>query len=303
MFSLIAPLVLLSPAHAGAVASHFESDGKEKNHWNAGAALDGKLETAWSLPSDSENRGESITLDVPRGEVEKIGLVAGWDKTEKTFKDYPRIKQLRVDVISVNNDQSEVQVGSQTVEVADKQGWQYVALKDKVTIGSPDSFFGGKVRLTVLDVYPGADFPNLRVSEVAVFMAEINATPTLSIDSGTTTGDDMAITDNAPKTLWVGTPGATMTVTPAGWAVSSIGFQGDKSKGRAKTVKVTVGEGGPEQTFTLADKPDLQWITLAPTNGVVGTSLDSLHITIVDSYGADVGLQEIKFKATSFDSI
>jgi len=66
---------------------------------------------------------------------------------------------------------------------------------------------------------------------------------------------------------------------------------------------VTVGEGGPEQTFTLADKPDLQWITLAPTNGVVGTSLDSLHVTIVDSYGADVGLQEIKFKATSFDSI
>jgi hypothetical protein len=304
MFSLLAPLVLVSTsAHAGAVASHFQPENKKgTNYWNAGAAIDGKFETAWSLPGDTVNRGESITIDVPKGDVEKIGIVAGWDKDEDSFKDYPRVKQLRVDVYTIDNDQAEKQVASETLDIADKRGWQVLALKTKATVGT-DSFFGGKVKLSIVDIYDGEDYPNLRVSEVAVYLAEMAATPTLKIDSGTTTGDETALTDNNAKTLWVGTPGATFTVSPMGWAISSIGFQGDKTKGRAKTVKVKVGDAGPEQTFTLNDKPDLQWISLAPFNGVVGSTIDDVQITVVDSYGADVGLQELKFKATSFEPL
>ena len=301
MFSLLAPLVLSGTAHAGAVATHFQPENKKgANYWNAGSAIDGKMETAWSLPGDTNNRGESITIDIPKGSVEKIGIVAGWDKDESSFKDYPRVKQLRVDIYTVDNDQAEKQVGTETLDVKEQRGWQQLALKAKVKVGD-DSFFGGKVKLTIVDIYDGEDFPNLRVSEMAIYMGEIDASPTVTVDSGTTTGDELAMTDNSPKTLWVGTPGAALTVAPAGYAISSIGFQGDKGKGRAKTIKIKVGDAGSEQTFTLNDKPDLQWITLAPFNGTVGSTIDDVKITIVDSYGADVGLQELKFKATAYE--
>ena len=102
--------------------------------------------------------------------------------------------------------------------------------------------------------------------------------------------------------MWVGAPGALITVDPKGWGVSSIGFQGDKGKGRVKTVTVQVGERAV-QTFTLADKADLQWITVSAFNGYVGSTIDNLKVTLVDSYGADVGLQELKFKATAYEPL
>lgn len=296
MVALLAVLTLNS-AFAGAKASAFQPENKKgTNYWNAGAAIDGKPETCWSLPGESANRGEWISLEVPKGTVEKIGVVAGWDKDEASFKDYPRVKQLRVDVYTLDNDQSEKLVSSENIDVKDERGLQIISLKTAAKVGD-DSFFGGKVKLSVVDIYPGDDFPNLRVSEVAVYLAEMDAHPEVA---GL---DAEAVSDGNAKTLWTGAAGTELDVAPKGWAISSIGFQGDKGKGRAKTVKVKVGDAGPEQTFTLNDKPDLQWIRLAPFNGYVGSTIDNVKVTLVDSYGADIGLQELKFKATHFEPL
>jgi hypothetical protein len=289
-------LLVAEPASAGAKASAFQPENKKgTNYWNAGSAIDGKPETAWSVPGESPNRGEWILIDVPKGSVEKIGIDPGWDRDADTFADYPRVKQLRVDVYTIDNDSVDQLVGTETIEVADKAGMQVVALKSKYQVGV-DSFFGGRVKLSVTDIYEGRDFPNLRVSELAIFLAEQPATPTIkNVDPG-------ALTDGNAKTVWKGAAGATFEIDPVGWAISSIGFQGDKGAGRAKTVKVVVGDRA-EQTFTLADKPDLQWIALAPFNGYVGSSIDGVTVTIVDSYGADVGLQELKFQATHYEPL
>ncbi len=296
MFVLVA-LLSVNSAFAGAKASSFQAENKKgANTWNAGSAIDGKAETAWSLPGESVNRGEWISLEIPKGTVEKVGIVCGWDKDEDSFKDYPRVKQLRIDVYTLDNDQAEKQVGSETIDVPDSRGLQVIPLKTKVKVGD-DSFFGGKVKLSVVDIYPGEDFPNLRVSEVAVYLGEMDATPeVLGIDA-------TAVTDGNVKTLLTVASGTEFQLNPKGWAISSIGFQGDKGKARAKTVKVKVGDAGPEQTFTLADKPDMQWITLAPFNGYVGSTIDNAVITLVDSYGADVNFQELKFKATHFEPL
>lgn len=296
MVALLAVLVL-NPAFAGAKASSFQPENKKgTNYWNAGAAIDGKPDTCWSLPGESPNRGEWISLEVPKGTVEKIGVDPGWDKDDSSFKDYPRVKQLRVDVFTIDNDQAEKLVSSETLEVNDARGLQIIPLKTPAKVGE-DSFFGGKVKLSIVDIYPGDDYPNLRVSEVAVYMGEMEAHPEVTVL------DQAALTDNNAKTLWTGAAGTEFELVPKGWAVSSIGFQGDKGKGRAKTVKVKVGDAGPEQTFTLADKPDLQWITLSPFNGYVGSTIDNVKVTLVDSYGADIGLQELKFKATHFEPL
>ena len=57
------------------------------NFYNAQAALDGKPDTCWMLPGESENVGEHIIIDIPRIEVDKIGLVVGFAKAEGTFLD------------------------------------------------------------------------------------------------------------------------------------------------------------------------------------------------------------------------
>ncbi len=288
-------LLFAQPAFAGAKASAFQKESKlGVNYWNAGSAIDGKPESAWSVPGESANKGEWLLIDVPKGEVERIGIVAGWDRDADTFADFPRVKQLRVDVYTLDNESVDQLVGTETIDVADKRGMQSIPLKGKFRIGD-DSFFGGRVKLTVLDVYEGMDYPNLRVSEVAVYLAEMDAKPTLNVEAP-------ELSDGSPKTLWKGAAGASFDVNPQGWAVSSIGFQGDKGAGRAKTVTVKVGDR-PEQSFTLNDKPDLQWITLAPHLGYVGSTIDTVTLTLVDSYGADIGLQELKFKATHFESL
>lgn len=294
--------LLCPPAEAGAKASAFKSESKKgTNYWNAGSAIDGKMETAWMVPGESDNRGEWIELDVPKGEVDKIAIVAGWDKDEESFKDYPRVKKLRVDIFSVATGDEPTQVGTATVDVADTRGWQTIDLPD-TKVGS--EFFGGKVRLTVLEIADGDDFPNLGVSEVAVYLKEFDAQPKISGVSASVAGGADTLGDANPKTLWTGAAGAEITVSPSGFAVSSVGILGDKAHGRAKTVKLTVGN--VSSTATLADKPDIQWVTGPAFNGYVGSSIDDVVITIVDVYPSatnDVAIADLKFKAAYFESL
>ncbi|MBM4391774.1 MAG: hypothetical protein FJ090_11685 [Deltaproteobacteria bacterium] len=295
---LLAVALIASPALAGAKASNFRKESKQSaNYWNAGSAIDGKLETAWMLPGETANRGEWIEIDVPRGEIDKIGLVAGWDKDEESFKDYPRVKQVRVDVYTLDNDQTPLQVGTANLDVADQRGWQVLDIPD-VKVGE-DSFFGGKVRISVVDIYEGDDFPNLGVSEACVYLKEFDAAPKVIAPAGID-----ALFDNNAKTLWTGAAGAEFTVTPGGFAISSVGFVGDKGHGRAKTVKLTAGNMVVEAT--LADKPDAQWVSLKPFNGYVGSTIDDVVITVVDVHPSatnDLALQELKFKASYFEGI
>ncbi len=297
---LIALSLAVPDAVAGAKASSFQKETRlGTNYWNAGSAIDGKVETGWLLPGDSNNRGEWIEIDVPKGEVDKIGLVAGFDKDEETFADHARVKQLRVDVFSIDNEQVAKQVGSATVDVADQRGWQVIDIPD-VKVGD-DGFFGGKVRLSVVDIYEGQDYPNLGMSEVCVYLKEFDATPKITALS---TGTADVLTDGNPKTLWTGAAGAEFTVAPSGFAVSSVGFVGDKAQGRAKTVKFTVGNITTEAT--LLDQPDLQWVSLLPFNGYVGSSIDDVVVTVVDVYpsaAGNVALQEMKFRASYFEGL
>jgi hypothetical protein len=296
---ILALSLLADDSFAGAKASAFAKESKKgTNYWNAGSAIDGKMETAWMVPGESPNRGEWIELDVPKGEVDKIGIVAGWDKDEESFKDYPRIAKVRVDIFSVSTGDDPTQVGTATVDVVDQRGWQIIDIPD-TKVGS--EFFGGKVRITVLEVAEGEDFPNLGVSEVCVFLKEFDAQPKIA---AATSGDITMLSDANPKTLWTGAAGAEITVTPGGFAVSSVGFSGDKAHGRAKTVKLTVGN--VSATATLADKPDLQWVGVPASGGYVGSSIDDVVITVVDVYPSaanDLVIADLKFKASYFESL
>ena len=305
MRSLI-PLLLLLPtvAWAGGRASAFQKDNKNgTNYWNANSALDGKLETAWMVPGESANKGEWLEIDIPQGEVDKLSIVSGYAKTDKTFKDYPRIKKARVDIYALDDDQNANQVGSSTIDLADQMAMQTIDLTDaKVAAG----LFGGRVRITVLEVYEGEDYPNLGVSEVVVQMKEFDAkVKVASIDDDADPAKSAAMLDEDPKTFSKLAAGTTLSLTTPGFGVSSINFVPVKDYSRPKTVEITVGS--VTTTTVLPEKaPDGGWALFPAFNGYTGGALGVITVKIVDTWpakNAEIGGDELKARATNFEAL
>lgn len=297
---LFAVLLIPAVALAGAKVSAFQKETKRgANFYSGGSAIDGKPETAWMVPGESPNRGEWIELDVPGGEVDKLQMIIGNARDDESFKDYARVKQVRVDLFTQDDDQNMKQVGTATVNFEDKPGVQTVDLPDTKVGGD---LFGGKVKVSIMDIYPGADYPNLAISEIAVQMKEYDVAPKLSAVSGESAGHakDGAL-DEDPKTFWA-LPAAEASFTLDGTSsgVSSVGFIGLKDYARPKTVQITVN--GLVQTTVLPDKLDVQWATVAPFNGYTGGAFGDVEVKIIDTYpgkNPDIGIAGLKVRATN----
>ncbi|MDP2317688.1 MAG: discoidin domain-containing protein [Pseudomonadota bacterium] len=304
MRKLLLLALLPTLAWAGAKGSSTEKGGKlGANYWSAASAIDGKIETAWMVPGESPNRGEWIEIDIPRGEVDKIAIYPGFGKSDETYADYPRVKQMRVDIFALDDDQVAKQVGSTTIEVPDKREWQTFDLTDaKIDAG----LFGGRVRISVMDIHEGQDYPNLGVSEVLVHMKEFDAKVKVTAlnDGDAAPAADML--DENPKTAakLAGTA-ATMTLESSGFGISSIGFAPMKDYARPKTVEITAGN----QTVTtvLPDKAtDVQWATVPGFNGYTGGAFGAIEVKILDVYPGklpEIGVAELKARATNFEAI
>ncbi len=305
MRTLLLFVLLPSVALAGARGSAFQKESKQgANFWAPSSAIDGKLETAWMVPGESANRGEWIEIDIPQGEVDKIRIFPGFAKSEETFADYPRVKQLRVDVYALDDDQKAAQVGSSTIDIADKREWQTIELPDaQVAAG----LFGGRVRLSVVDIHEGEDYPNLAMSEVLVQMKEFDAKVKISAVNEAPTPTDELLDEN-PKTAWLA-PGASFTLSldSSGFGLSSIGLlPGGKDFARPKTVEITAS--GITRKTELADKPtEVGWAEVPGFNGYTGGAFGGVEVKVLDVWpGAksqDVKIAEMKTKATNFESL
>lgn len=303
----LAVLGLPAAAWAGAKASAFQKESRMgANTWAAASAIDGRLETAWMVPGESDNKGEWIEIDLPRGDVDAITVFPGYGKSDETFTDYPRLKKLRVDVFALDDQQNAKQVGTATLDVADKREVQTFDLPD-AKIG--EGLFGGKIKITVLEIYDGEDFPNLALSEVMVTMKEFDAQGVQVTEiSGEDLGHEraMALDANA-KTFW-STAGTTveMTLTSNGYGLSSIGFQAaSKDYSRPKTVEVTCQ--GLTTTTVLPDSLTApQYAAVPGFNGYTGGAFGDVKVKIVDVYPGPknaIGVSEIKPRATNYEAI
>ncbi len=307
--TLTASLVLLSlipSAQAGAVVSSFKASGRSGlNEYNAQAAIDGNLATAWQLPGESSNIGEHLTLDVPKSVLDKVGMVIGWQESEKKFSDYSRIKTIKIEAEAYDENNELQPAGTATATFEDKMGWQVVDIDD-ITIGT--DFFGGKVKITVTEVYPGKDYANLAVSEVLLHMAE-QFSPTLKITS--VSGEDGTnvqanLVDANDKTFWVAdSQGASLTVEAEGYSLSRIGMKAvSKEYDRAKKVKVSVK--GRSEEFELADTLNLEWLYIPAVIGFTGSAWGEVTIEVLETYPGTkypgkLGLRTLEAKATAFD--
>ena len=180
MKKLIPWIAVLLPtaAFAGATASAFKKDSRTAaNHWNANAAIDGNLETAWMVPGESANRGEWIMIDVPKGTVDKIGIFPGFGKNDESFSDYGRVKSMKVDVLCCADSPQMTTTATAHFEIEDKAEYQVIDIDD-LAVGN--ELFGGKVKIWIVDLYDGVDFPNVAISEIQVILTESDAAASFS---------------------------------------------------------------------------------------------------------------------------
>lgn len=298
-------VLLPAAALAGATASSFKKETRlGANYWNGQSAVDGKLETAWMVPGESTNLGEWIQVDVPRGTVDKLAIVPGWAKDDETWSDHPRIKKAKLDIYCCADSEAMAITGTTEVSFEDKPGWQIIDITD-LEVGN--ELFGGRLRLSVMEIYPGADFPNLAVSELVVHLKEFNAKVSIAESSGEAAGFPATnAVDENPKTFWVVDPkGAALTFSAPGYGVSSVGFtHGPKEYAHAKVVKITAN--GREQVTELPNTPGVHFAPVPAVVGYTGSAWGDVQVEIVEVHPGtkpELAIAELAVKATNFEGI
>lgn len=293
-------------ALAGASASDFMPESRlGANYWNAQSAIDGKPETAWMVPGNSDNKGEHIFIDVPKTTVEKISMIVGLAADEEKFQDYARVKSVKLEVLRYN-DQSELMSVPGAVEATfeDKMGLQTIDIDDLVV--EPNALGeGGRIKITVTDVYPGRDYPNFAMSEVLLHLAEFDAAPVISEVSSEADGHiSMDLVDDNARTFWAGdAEGATITFSAVGYGLSRVGLApGPRTYARPKKVEVTIGQQSHSQE--IPDKPGTHWIDIPAVNGYTGGGWGDVQVKILEVYpgtNPQVAVAELDIKATQYE--
>lgn len=303
--ALVALLLCPAVALAGATASKFKKETKlGANYWNAQAAIDGKMETAWMVPGDSANLGEWIMLDVPKGNLDKIGIVPGWAESEESWADFPRIKKLKIDLYCCADSEKMDTTFTTTVELADQPGMQVIDIED-AQIGN--ELFGGKLKFSVVEFYPGADFSNVSISELVVYLKEFDAPVVLSAPSGESEGHILPdLADKNAKTFWAApVEGAGFSFEAAGYGLSSIQItHGPKEYARAKKVKVTANSRSSE--VEIPDKPGAWPVAIPAVTGYTGSAWGTVKVEILEVYPGtkpEVAITEMVAKATNYEGI
>ena len=299
-------LTIAGPAFAGATQSNFRKETRKgANYWSGMATHDMKDDTAWMVPGESENVDEWLMFDVPKVAVDAIGMNVGWAKNEETFKDYARVKKIRIEAFEYDDSMELVPAGKPVdIEFADEMGMQVVQLPETL---KGDKGTNGKVKLIVKEVYEGRDFPSLAVSEALVFLNEFTVpydVKAISHEDDKNTRE--ALIDLNDKTVWVGpAEGASFTLSSPSAALASITLQ-HAGPNYARPKKVELTAQGRSRVIELADgPPEPMWI---PTVfGYTGGSWGDVEIKVLEVYpgkkAADqLGLQEIGAKASNNDA-
>jgi len=296
-----------STAFAGFEVSSFKRDSRSHNLYNAGSALDSDFESCWMIDPEDKNTGQWIQMDLPSGTVDKVEIVAGWDKDENTFFDYNRIKKVRIDVYTMDGTTPK-QVGEHTIDVEDKRGWQFLDFEDAKIGGE---IFGGRVRMTILETYDGKDYPSLAVSEFRVHLKEFPA-DTLQISTQPDAADGMIgdkMLDGNARTFWAAPNGElpiSFGVSAPGYGFGSLGITpGPKTHARPKTVEII--SQNISIKHTMEDAVKMQWLLMPVIVGYTGSSWGSATVKIIDTYPADSGngvaISEMKMTAATIEDL
>jgi len=307
-FTVLVALTLVpAVAFGGFRVSSFKKETRlGANHWNAAAALDGDPATCWMVNPENDNQGSWFEVDIPKSTVDKLEMIVGWDASEAEFLDYARVKTVKVEVFDEGSGDEE-RVLEHSVTFEDQRGSQVIDLPD-TKVGN--EIFGGKVRLTIQEVYPGKDYPNLAVSEVLVHLGEMDAParllqPPESVASGH--GAENLVDENN-STFWASEGsgmGQTFEVGADGFGVSNVGLlAGPKTHARPRTIEVIAND--MTRTYVMEDSTEMQWFRVPPIIGYTGSGWGDVRVKVVDTYPGTqegVAVSEVKLRATNYGGL
>lgn len=313
---LVVAALVPAVAFAGAAASKYNTNAprdKGENYYNAQSAIDGKLETAWVLPGDSVNMGEWIMLDVPKGTVDKLGLVIGWAEDGERFTDHHRVKKVMIEGLCCMGDDKMQSTGTAHAEFKDQTADDVAAAKgnpyalmqivDIEDIKVGNDYFGGKLKISIVETHAGVDFPNAGISEVMVYMKEFPDPVPAVIKSSTGEGGEK-LNDGDKKTFWTSpVKGASFGFSSDSFGLSSFTIEhGPKDHARIKKVKVSAGERVMVQD--VADKPGPQRVQIPGMlgyNGITPFEADEIKVEVLEVYPGSkdlVAVSEVTFGAS-----
>ena len=99
-------------------------------------------------------------------------MIVGYAIDSEKFKDYARVKSVRIDVYEYNRSMKLVRTDrSAKVSFEDKMEMQNISVSG-IDIKSE---MGGKFRITVTDIYDGKDYDSFAVSELMLYMKDYDA--------------------------------------------------------------------------------------------------------------------------------
>ena len=307
---VIASFLLPSLALAGARVSAEKKVTRHRGSvsWGGAVAIDNNPATAWMVPGESQNRGEWIEFQVPKGDITGFAIHSGWAESDETFSDYARPKTLKVDALCCDGDDQMVTVHSSEINLEDVNGLQQVDL-EAFAIGN-EMGFGGLFRLTVQDTYAGLDYPNMAVSEVEVQLKEFDL-PVVRFETDSGTSPDHMVesmVDSNRRSYWSSpVDGARFVLASSGYGVSSVGLQaGPRSNARIKKVKVS--SSNRSMVHELENTDAMQFVKVPSFTGYTGSAWGEVEIKVLEVYpgsseDAEVAVSEVIVRGTNFDGL
>jgi hypothetical protein len=305
---VLATCLLPSIALAGAKVSAEKKVTRHRGSvtWGGAVAIDNDASTAWMVPGESQNRGEWIEFQIPKGELTGFAIWPGWGESDTTFADYARPKTMKVEALCCDGDDQMNSVFSKEIVLEDANKLQEIDLED-TKIGNEDGF-GGIVRLTIQDTYAGMDYPNMAISEIEVHLKEFDMPIVrFASDSGDNPSHMVAgMIDGNRRTFWSSAvDGATFTLSSSGYGVSSVGIQaGPRTHARPKKVKVSTNNRSA--VFDVENNDKMQFLKVPSVTGYTGSAWGEIQIKVLEVYpgsGADaeLAINEITVRATNYD--
>ncbi len=284
--ALFALALVPTLAFAGASVSAMKKPnrGEGANQYGGPSAIDGKMDTAWMVPGDSPNLGESIKLEIPTGKLDKIGIVNGWTKSEETFTDHPRIKRMKVEFICCTDTMGDVKTTFTThIDLEDTPEMQIIDIEN-AAVGN--EMFGGWLKLSIVELYEGKDFPNAGISELMIYMEEFDAIATIE---GSSDEDPEHITmdmqDDSNKTYFA-TPSEGAYIefgSDAGLGLSSVHLvHGPNTHDRVKKVKMTANNRSIE--VEVPDGKGAHQVMIPAIMGYTGSAWGSVKMEVLEVY-------------------
>ena len=150
---VLATCLLPSIALAGAKVSAEKKVTRHRGSvsWGGAVAIDNNQATAWMVPGESQNRGEWIEFQIPKGDITGFAIWPGWAENEITYLDYARPKTIKVDALCCDGDDQMKTVFSSEVILEDANKLQEIDIED-VKLGN-EMGFGGVFGLTGQHTY------------------------------------------------------------------------------------------------------------------------------------------------------